>query len=282
MRPYTLHGRRPNLGRTSLTEKNSAPWVWGLAGLGMGALAAALVFAPARWLAAPLQSGSAGRLALHMPQGTIWRGSAQLALGSGDALTPALALPGRVSWTLQPGWTSAVLTLAAPCCLQQEWVWSAHWGSQTLQLRAGDLPSANPARWPGSVLAGLGTPWNTLQLQGTLAFSSRGLAMRWSPAGWSPQGEMRLDALHLSTRLSPLPEVGSYRLSWIGQATSGPTLELSTLQGSLQLQGRGQWINGRLQFQGAAQASAAQEAALSNLLNIMGRREGARSIITVG
>jgi general secretion pathway protein N len=58
--------------------------------------------------------------------------------------------------------------------------------------------------------------------------------------------------------------------------------ELSTLQGSLQLQGRGQWINGRLQFQGAAQASAAQEAALSNLLNIMGRREGVRSIITVG
>jgi general secretion pathway protein N len=151
-----------------------------------------------------------------------------------------------------------------------------------VQLNADDLTPDAPARWPGSVLAGLGTPWNTLQLQGTLALSSRALQMQWSRAGWASTGTVQLDALQLSTRLSSLAEVGSYRLTWDAQPTAVPTLKLSTLQGSLQLQGRGEWVGGRLRFQGEAQASTAQEAALSNLLNIMGRRDGARSIITVG
>jgi general secretion pathway protein N len=37
-----------------------------------------------------------------------------------------------------------------------------------------------------------------------------------------------------------------------------------------------------LQFSGVASAAPDREAALSNLLNIIGRRNGARSIITIG
>ena len=60
------------------------------------------------------------------------------------------------------------------------------------------------------------------------------------------------------------------------------TLTLSTLAGDLQLSGTGQWVGQRLRFTGEASAAPEREAALSNLLNIIGRRSGARSLITVG
>ncbi len=39
---------------------------------------------------------------------------------------------------------------------------------------------------------------------------------------------------------------------------------------------------GGVRFRGEARAGAADEAALTNLLNIIGRREGARSVISIG
>ena len=50
----------------------------------------------------------------------------------------------------------------------------------------------------------------------------------------------------------------------------------------LLLQGRGQWVGGRLRFAGDAQAAPGSELALTNLLNIVGRRDGPRSVITIG
>ena len=41
-------------------------------------------------------------------------------------------------------------------------------------------------------------------------------------------------------------------------------------------------MGSRLRFTGEASAAPEREAALSNLLNIIGRRNGARSIITIG
>ena len=74
--------------------------------------------------------------------------------------------------------------------------------------------------------------------------------------------------------------MGSYRLTLQGGAA--PTLALQTLQGDLQLSGSGQWVGQRLRFSGEASAAPEREGALSNLLNIIGRRNGARSLITLG
>jgi general secretion pathway protein N len=60
------------------------------------------------------------------------------------------------------------------------------------------------------------------------------------------------------------------------------TLRLETLDGSLQLTGSGQWVGSRLRFRGEAAAAPEREAALANLLNIIGRRSGPRSIISIG
>ena len=42
------------------------------------------------------------------------------------------------------------------------------------------------------------------------------------------------------------------------------------------------WQNQRLRFTGEASAEAGTEAALANLLNIIGRRDGSRSLLSLG
>ena len=137
-----------------------------------------------------------------------------------------------------------------------------------------------PSQWPAALLAGLGTPWNTLQIEGDLQLSTQGLSVEWAEGRLAIAGRAELQAQRLSSRLSTLRPMGSYRITLLGGAT--PTLQLQTLEGSLQLSGNGQWVGSRFRFNGEASAAPEREAALSNLLNIIGRRSGARSIITIG
>jgi general secretion pathway protein N len=60
-----------------------------------------------------------------------------------------------------------------------------------------------------------------------------------------------------------------------------PQLELSTLEGALQLSGKGQWVHQRLQLQGEASAREDAQAALSNLLNVLGQRRGNSSVLNI-
>lgn len=261
-----------------------APWRWAVAGLLLGTLLALMVFAPARWLAWGVAQATGARVQLLQAQGTVWSGSAQLVLGAGAGSQDATALPGRLLWQLRPSTQGMALSLQAPCCLPQPWVWQVQpFNTNTgtgLRLQLTDMPAAQAAQWPASILAGLGTPWNTLQLQGTLALSSQQLALDIDSTGWRMQGSAQVDALALSTSLSTLRPVGSYRVRL--QGGPAPTLDINTLDGSLQLSGQGQWVQGRLQFRGEASATPERAEALGNLLNIIGRREGARSLIQVG
>jgi general secretion pathway protein N len=59
-------------------------------------------------------------------------------------------------------------------------------------------------------------------------------------------------------------------------------VSLTTTEGALQIIGNGQWAASRLRFNGQASAAPGSEAALSNLLNLIGRRQGALSLITIG
>ena len=96
-------------------------------------------------------------------------------------------------------------------------------------------------------------------------------------------GQAQLDMLAMSSRLSTLRPMGSYRLLLQGgSGGQAPQLTLSTLDGALLLSGNGQWVGQRLRFTGEASAAPERAAALANLLNIIGRRSGARSIITLG
>jgi general secretion pathway protein N len=129
-------------------------------------------------------------------------------------------------------------------------------------------------------MAGLGTPWNTLQIEGDLRLETQGLSVEWSAGRPAVAGRAELVAQRVASRLSTLRPMGSYRITLQGGTPA--TLRLDTLEGSLQLSGTGQWVGARLHFRGEARAAPDREAALANLLNIIGRRSGPRSLISIG
>lgn len=242
----------------------------------LGIVSAVVAFAPARWLADAVAQASGDQLLLLQPRGTVWSGSAQLVLTGGNASNDRTALPGRVDWRLRPTWTGVHAQLMASCCTAEPIQAQARLGWSRVQLTVADGQS----QWPAALLTGLGTPWNTLQPQGQLVLQTRGLVANWAAGRLVLVGQAQLDARAMSSRLSTLRPMGSYRL--MVQGGDAPTLTLSTLEGALQLNGTGQWVGNRLRFAGEATAAPEREAALSNLLNIIGRRSGARSFITVG
>nr|WP_283254425.1 type II secretion system protein N [Ramlibacter paludis] len=252
------------------------PWTWALAGGICGLVLAFVLFAPARWLAGAVARASAGQVLLDDARGTVWDGSAQLVLTGGAGSTDSAALPGRVHWTLAPRWDGVLARLRADCCMASPLGVRARarWGGVDVDV------ADSVSQWPASVAAGLGTPWNTLQFDGELRLSTQGLSVEWVEGRPVVSGRAELLALRIASRLSTLRPMGSYRITLQG----GPqaTLRLETLDGSLQLTGSGQWVGSRLRFRGEATAAPEREAALANLLNIIGRRSGARSIISIG
>ncbi len=254
-----------------------APWGWAWAGMLAGTLAALVLFAPARWLAAAVAWRTGGHVVLEDPRGTVWTGSAQWVLAGGSGSRDAVALPSRLAWRVRPGWPGWHLLLTAACCTPQP-------VQVTMQPRwhgaAVAVADVSTTHWPAALLTGLGTPWNTLQLDGQLRVSTRGLRLQWTDQGLQVQGQAEVLALDMASRLTTLRPMGSYRLTLEGGVA--PVLRLSTLEGGLQLAGTGEWRDARLRFSGEARSTPGREAVLANLLNLLGRREGARSIITLG
>nr|WP_310733033.1 type II secretion system protein N [Azohydromonas australica] len=254
---------------------------WALWGALTGGLVALAVFAPAAWLAQGLASASGQRVLLVQARGTVWNGSAALVLSAGPDSQDAVLLPGRLQWTLRPAGLQAALQVRQDCCMARPILLRLQPGFGRLRATLEPPSDGRLGQWPAAWLSGLGTPWNTLQLGGLLNLNSTGLQFEMVQGRTTMQGNAQFDLLGVSSRLSTLQPLGSYRLQiqGTGQATM---LELSTLQGALQLSGQGQWTGSRLRFNGEARAAEGSEAALNNLVNIIGRRQGARAIITIG
>ena len=272
----------PTSGRTAFIAAASAGsppvlWNWAISGVCVGLLVALVVFAPARWLAQWVHSASGQRLNFVAPRGTVWQGSAQLLVSGSEGSRDAAMLPGLTTWRILPSWGGVSVRFKADCCAQkalQVFVAPVGWGGVKVSFSDGQT------QWPAALLTGLGTPWNTLRPEGQLLLITQGLRVEWVDGTQNLYGRLQLDANEISSSLSTLQPIGSYRLALQGGAR--PTLKLDTLEGSLQLTGEGQWINQRLQFNGVASALPDRMDALSNLLNIIGRRDGARAIIKLG
>ena len=257
---------------------------WAVAGLMFGILAGFVFFAPAAWLAKAVASASDQRLLLADARGTIWSGSAVPILTGGADSRDASYLPGRLEWTLSPRFYGVELAARQACCIN---------GTMLVQIRPGLgrikatlVPPAAGAvgQWPSAWLGGLGTPWNTLQLGGTARIASSGFSLEQVEGRWRLDGKIDLELEGVSSRLTTLDTLGSYRVSLTGGsgANSAMLLSVATLDGPLQLTGSGTWGPGGVKFRGEARSATVDEAALSNLLNIIGRRDGARSIISIG
>jgi general secretion pathway protein N len=263
--------------RRNQSEKTIAlPWRWAILGLLLGVLGSVIVFAPAAWLSHALVQATGGKVVLADARGSVWDGSAQLVLTGGQGASDAAILPGRVDWTLRPAFSGLQARVSSTCCSTSP---------ATIQMRPG-LQSSNvdiaqlQLKLPAAVLTGLGTPWNTMDMQGDLLVTAPQMQIGIQAGRLLLNGNATLDAMRMSSRISTLRPLGDYRVSLVGGET--PSLALQTLQGALQLSGSGQLVGGKFRFSGEASAAPEREAALANLLNIIGRRQGAKSIISLG
>lgn len=256
---------------------------WATWGAALGCVTALVTQAPAHWLANAVAQASHQRVLLTQPVGTVWQGSATWVLSDGQIGAPsAMALPSRMHWQLRPhiDWSHFSLGLRAQlntaCCTPQALVvdLTPRWQGVRVHI------PAHASQWPAHWLVGLGAPWNTVQPEGQLQFSTPGLTLQRETNQLHLDGQAQLQLQQLSTRLSTLQPLGSYRV----QVQGGDTMavKLDTVEGKLQLQGEGQWVQGRLRFKGEASAQPEFEAALSNLLNILGQRRGNKSIMELG
>jgi len=283
-------GRASRFAPSTLAElawqrTRSAVSRWGWWGAVAGSLVAVVAFAPAAWLARAVASATSDRLLLTDARGTVWSGSALPVLTGGPDSRDAAALPDRLAWQLS--WRGLHFELRArqACCLSGELVVQLRPGLGRLEVRIAPATGGGATgQWPAAWLAGLGTPWNTLQLGGLLRLTTPGLTLETVQGRWRMNGSVQLDLVAASSRLSTLPTLGSYRVSVQSNAAAGDaaTISLATLEGALQLSGSGVWSGGRVRFRGEARAAAESEAALNNLLNIIGRRQGALAIIAIG
>lgn len=259
-------------------------------GASLGALLALVLTAPAAWLAAALGSWTGGRMLALEPSGTVWNGQAQLALGAGPGSRDQLALPQRLSWRLRPSLSAGslpgmVLSIQHPGLLVHpvDLQMGVSWGRAEISIRQPQGIGAVKARMPVAWLVGLGAPWNTLQPSGELDIEVERLVcgLRWS-APPAIEAAMRVQMRQIASRVSTLPVLGHYELDIRGSNTLVAQLS-SRPQSALVLQGMGVWKpGGPSGFRGEATAAAGREEALSNLLNIIGRREGPRSLIAFG
>lgn len=277
--PTTLRSPRGR-GLGAPQPKGTHGWALGLLA---GSLLAVLAWPPATWLASAVNGASRGRIVLAEAQGTLWQGSALTVLAAGDGMRDALVLPTRLHWRVAPFWGGLRLQFTQAGTLNGTLRLDWRPGLKQQQLAVLPEPNGVVGRWPAAWLEGLGAPLNTLRPGGELQLSTQGLTLHSAGQGWQMQGSATLDLLQASSRIATVAPLGSYRIGFSAPQALGPVqLSLATLEGALQLSGSGQIDPRGFHLRGQAQAAPGYEAALNNLLNIIGRREGALSRISIG
>ncbi|HEX7639711.1 MAG TPA: type II secretion system protein N, partial [Burkholderiaceae bacterium] len=146
-------------------------------------------------------------------------------------------------------------------------------------------------QWPLSWLEGRGFPWSTIHPGGLLTLSTHGLAFSLRDGHWRSHGSAQLEMRQVSSRLTTLDTLGTYRVliqadpSTEPKPGEGATRDLvwiSTVDGALVVDGRGLVGARGVRLRAEAHAAAGSEDALNNLLNLIGRRNGALSVISIG
>ncbi|WP_242697386.1 type II secretion system protein N [Bordetella petrii] len=216
------------------------------------ALLAALPVLPARWLLLALPDDAMATLA--DADGTIWHGSARLALGPPGG-RHLLSEPLRWQWRdgaveISHAW------LRGPVRVQPGW--------------SGITVSGQNLRLPAAALAAFGAPLNTVAPAGQVEIEWRSFSPSRLPAsGTLATGHWT----NAGSALSHVRPLGDYTLR-VTADNGALRLALSTDSGVLSVTGQGRLQRGRLHFRGEAapadNATPAQRAALTGLLSALG------------
>lgn len=229
---------------------------------------------PATMVSRWVGQASHQQVQLSHAQGTLWNGSAMLAL-IGPSGT-GLSLPQRVQWRLGmqlDAWRPQLrLELMAQCCMQQ-----------AAQLTIGRMPGFLGAglqlpasQWPLKALQGLGSPWNSMKLVGQLNVQPTQWLLNLS--GNTLAGEVRAEINQLEVAMAPGLALGPFELR-VGAPDAKPLdvgepIVLKTLHGPLLLEGTGQWSPKGVSFKGTAHAEPDSKDRLLGLLTLLGEPQG--------
>ena len=164
---------------------------------------------PAAWAAERVAEATGQRVVLADAQGSIWHGSATLALTTGTGARDATVLPGRLSWSVDvlPLLTGTLRAhLAHDRALGQPVTLAVTPGGW--QVEAGEMSL------PASLLEGIGAPFNTLKLDGQLRAQWTPLSGQFGGGKGQPdtaQGALTVTLEQVSSSLSRVRPLGSYR-----------------------------------------------------------------------
>ncbi len=233
-------------------------------------------FAPATWLAHGVAHITNGRVLLTEAQGSVFEGSAGVALATSSTTSSAYPFPSTINWRLD--WLSL---LTGKIQLHVDSAIFTH----TLNIESNGFFSntfkvnANQISIPIAVLSGLGAPFNTLQLQGQMSLRFDDTVI--NSEGVRSHAVLQLNGLR--SRLSSVSSLGNYLIQI--ESTPAPAADtrftLTTPTGPLFMNATGGIQNGRVHLNGEAYADPAQEAALSGLLGLLGRRQGNKIILAL-
>lgn len=237
--------------------------LWGGALVIMIVALTCVLYAPATWLSHIVSEHSRARLLY--PSGTLWDGSAILAISDGRS---ARALPGRVVWHVL--WKEVlrgdlVVDFRHPSVEQAVRV---RYDGQLVSLNEGQ------ALWPAAMLEILGAPFNTISPGGLLLI--RWGNCRFSEAGF--EGSVQVDWNDAQSALSPVVPLGDFRVV-VDAANGTGNARLMTLKGPLLLQGEGRMEQGQVRFSGTADAEPEMRAQLNGLIGVLGPRSGERVLL---
>jgi len=294
-----------------LREHRRLAAIGALVGLVVGVIA----FLPASLVANAVASATNQRFLLAEAEGTVWNGSALPVLTGGPGSRDASVLPSRLQWTLRPRWNGLALHLMQDCCLphgvevgiqRRLSAWQVtvegpgdnsavvvpKGAASAAMAQAANAQTVPLGQFPAGWLEGSGFPFNTVHPGGLMLLSTRELAFTYQGGHVRTRGSATLELRQASSRLSTLDTLGSYLIALDAEpgGDANPALgsermriTLSTIEGSLIADGSGQLgPNGAFRFRGEAKAAPGTESALNNLLNLIGRRSGALSVISIG
>jgi len=238
-------------------------WRW--LAFGLGAYAAALVvLVPATLIDVQLQRASHGQLRLAEAHGSLWSGAGWIEIRDAEGKA---GVAKRLAWRVLP-----VSLLRARLVAEVGLDQAAKPFPVSISLSRMEIANAG-IRVPAAVL-GLGLPrLAPLRLSGEVLIS----VPRLSVERGRVDGEATLQWRAAGSALSPISPLGEFevQIKAVGPAVHAA---LSTLNGPLQLEGKGTWSNGaRPSFLVAARVPAQHQEQLAPLFRLIAVERGAGS-----
>jgi general secretion pathway protein N len=238
---------------------------WTAPALGLGAYAAALIaLAPATLIDERLQRASDGRLRLASAEGSLWSGAGWIELRDPGGRA---GVAKRLTWRVRPE-SLLRARLVADVELDQ----AARHFPVTFSLSRMEIADARISV-PAAVL-GLGVPrLAPLRLSGEVLLDIPHLSLERGRM----DGNATLQWRAAGSALTPISPLGDYEVHF---KAAGPTVHaaLSTLEGPLQLEGKGTWSNGAPpSFLVTARVPEQHQEQLAPLLRLIAVERGAGS-----